>query len=347
MTALQSTFEFESDLRHLLLDLVFSQWHDLGIPFSDVQSSVEVIDLEALIWCSLEFLPFEPRLCENVVGWLHRHNGYVIRQRLRARAKGSDPRGQIWRLLDPITPPNSTLAEVSPPAQHTPPADAPSPLKHYRFPHLNSAHGKRAGITRHSPQPVDYLEFARHLEEKIDRHPSASARVGEPLLKPSTILLSARDLLGNDSHHFLLLFLLARPGGGRLRDVARWSGYSYRAISDTAERWERAGTVVIDHGYCRLRSAAPWRALLRSEAEPIVLVDFFRCFEACVELLRLLGKVREKNLGWDSSPATAFRRDAVTALSSCVLSHDAAAARGVNRLLDLFPMAEKAGMIVA
>src|SRR5665213_2936901 len=90
---------FEADLRGRLLDIVYGQWHDFGAPFADVHASDEVIDPEALLWCSLEFLPTEPRLCETVVAWLHLNPNYILRQRLKNRIHAADPRLVAWRMI--------------------------------------------------------------------------------------------------------------------------------------------------------------------------------------------------------------------------------------------------------
>ena len=64
---LQDTFEHA--FRQRLLDVIYAQWGELGAPFSDRRDWNDVIDPEALLWCSLEFLPTEPRLAETVLEW--------------------------------------------------------------------------------------------------------------------------------------------------------------------------------------------------------------------------------------------------------------------------------------
>jgi hypothetical protein len=62
---------FESALRQHLLDLLYAQWHELGVPFAaPLHCPDEVIDPEALLWCSLAMMPADPRLREGVPpGW--------------------------------------------------------------------------------------------------------------------------------------------------------------------------------------------------------------------------------------------------------------------------------------
>ena len=93
---------FEQDLRGRLLDLVYGQWHDLGVPFSVTvrPDAVEVIDPEALLWCSFEFLPTEPRLQEGVTAWLDVRGDCIIRQRIKRLATRGDPRTGIWHAAD-------------------------------------------------------------------------------------------------------------------------------------------------------------------------------------------------------------------------------------------------------
>jgi len=308
-----SLITFERDFRQRLLDVVYGQWHDLGAPFSNVSRArpAEVIDPEALLWCSFEFLPTEPRLNESLQAWLLANPNYIIRQRLNKVAGSGDPRTNIWCALDKASKSKSPV---------------PS----------EPCHGLDS--------PAEVTEFCEGINRDLQRGKSSDTHLGRPIPDPSTVLLRARDLLGNDIRHFLLVYLLATPGGGKLRTVQKWSGYSYRSISETAGRWEAAGVVAIDHGYCRLSDSAPWHTLLRRHAENAILVNWFQLFGAGVCLLRALAKARSKDLSWDSAVVTAHRRDACTALISSLLNNDVPdASASVAWLRDLFPQDDQVG----
>ncbi len=90
--------------RAAVLDVLFAQWRDLGVPVHApvFAAPLEVIDPEELLWCSLEFVESEPRLLEAVNGWFAGHGGKVNRQRINklARAVRGDSRSALWRALD-------------------------------------------------------------------------------------------------------------------------------------------------------------------------------------------------------------------------------------------------------
>lgn len=96
---------FEDRFRHALLELVHEQWRALGVPFETSLAGrrgpaiLEVIDPEALVWCSLEWIPAEPRLEEGIRAWLRHHRGLLIGQRLKKFAAGDDPRAARWKDL--------------------------------------------------------------------------------------------------------------------------------------------------------------------------------------------------------------------------------------------------------
>lgn len=121
----------EDRFRHALLELVHEQWRALGVPFRTSLAAargtavLEVIDPEALLWCSLEWVPGEPRLEEGIRNWLRLHGGLLIRQRLKKFATDGDPRvarlHELWsaaktrpaREPKPIGEPSPEAATVS------------------------------------------------------------------------------------------------------------------------------------------------------------------------------------------------------------------------------------------
>lgn len=299
-----SLITFERQVRERLLNVIHAQWHDLGVPFSTAPAhSDEVIDPEALLWCSLEFLPTEPRLCEAVVAWLDASTFPIIRQRVNRHASKGEPRTSLWHALN-----HSKRLSFEAPTE--------------------PCHGLSSSD--------EVTTFCEKLAADRYRVRESGKDVGRPVPRTSTSLLWARELLGSDIRHFLLVYLLANPGGGKLKTVQRWSGYAYRSISETATRWEAADVLTIDHGYCRLSNPEPWRALLPQKIEQVVIVDWFEVFDACVRLLRVLAKADRKGLTLDSSVVRSYCRQAGETLSSAVLGGSGRGAT-IEYLRDLLP----------
>ena len=80
---------------------------------------LEVIDPEALLWCSLEFTPTQPRLAEGVQAWVTANRTKINRQRLNklARTATGDPRAQGWNELDASAPKSTEASEAKQSAQ--------------------------------------------------------------------------------------------------------------------------------------------------------------------------------------------------------------------------------------
>ena len=296
---------FESRIRNWLLGLLHSQWRVLGVPFSTTQSQrpSEVIDPEALLWCSLEFFPSEPRLCEQVVGWLASNNQSLLRPRIRKFARTKpDPRVSIWHALDP-----QWKLDVKKP--------------------IYPCYGQES---------VDeLLGFCRNLTDKPQTTVTLRQQPGTRQRTPATLLLRARDTLGADARHFLLVYLLANPGGGKLRSIAAWSGQSYRNISKVASRWEAAHIISIEHGYSRLRNPAPWISILGLEATQISLLNWVRLYDTSIQLLRALGKVRAASIPADSPVVTALVREVASEIETTVGSDVSARCETVQDLKNL------------
>jgi hypothetical protein len=305
MTTLQDTFE--QSYRQRLLDLVYSQWAALGAPFAARPDSDDpsVIDPEALIWCSLEFLPTEPRLEETVAEWLIEKAHYLVRQRIIKAAKRGDPRTLLWQSLDRRN--RNTESEVELPTE---------PL-----------YGLSA--------PAEVVEFARRIGERQldDRE---SRRLGRVRKGPATLLLKARDLLGHDIRHFLLVYLLANPHGGKLRDVQDWSRHAYRSLSDAADRWKAADIITIESGYCRLVTAEPFQQLLHVRSLKIALVNWWTVFETSVRLLRDFAKARSKGFGDKDHIINSLKREAAEKLNAACSDHDGLKSSSFHHLLACF-----------
>jgi hypothetical protein len=296
---------FEDGLRNWLLDLLHNQWRTLGVPFSTSQPQRpgEVIDPEALLWCSLEFFPSQPRLCEQVIGWLASNDQSLLRPRIRKFTRARpDPRTSIWRVLDPQWKPDS----------------------------------KKLTEPCYGRESVSQLPgFCRELAEKAQATGPLRQQPGTPQRTPATVILRARDTLGSDARHFLLVYLLANPGGAKLRSVATWSGQSYRNISKAASRWEAAGIISIEHGYSRLRNPAPWTTILELESAQILLLNWVRLYDAAIELLQALAKARAKSIPADGPVVTTLLRETATEAEASVEGGASARCETVQDLKNL------------
>lgn len=87
-----------------LLNVLHLQWREFGVPLQapGLEVRPEVIDPEALLWCSLEFTPTSPRLSEGVEAWFASNRTKINRQRLNklARRVRKEPRAERWFALD-------------------------------------------------------------------------------------------------------------------------------------------------------------------------------------------------------------------------------------------------------
>jgi hypothetical protein len=82
----------EERARAALLDVLHAQWRELGVPFQApaFEHPLEVIDPEALLWCSLHFFGSEPRLEEAVRSWFTTNRARVNTQRLNTLARRNE-----------------------------------------------------------------------------------------------------------------------------------------------------------------------------------------------------------------------------------------------------------------
>ena len=279
---------YEHRLREWLLNLLYAQWRSLGIPFSASPPSRprEPIDPEALLWCSLEFFPTQPRLCEQVLAWLASNDQSLLRPRIRKFARGQDePRAFLWQQLDPQW-------RVAPPPPSRP------------------CYGQRTAS--------DLVDFGGGLGRLARQAKLPRQQPGRPEATPATAILRARDAVGADAKHFILVYLLATGGGARLKSVAEWSGQTYRNIAKAAQRWEAAEILTLEHGYARLRNPGVWSTVLHVDPRGIVLLNWLRLYEACLKLLASLVKAEAKSLPPDGPVVTALFREAQDAVAASV-----------------------------
>ncbi len=294
---------FELSLREWLLNLVHEQWRALGVPFSAPQPprTIEVIDPEALLWCSLEFFPTQPRLCEQVLAWWASNDPSLLRPRIRKFAQvRPDPRGFIWHALDPQW------------------KESPKEL-------TESIDG----------QAEELLQFCGDIGKKALAAKRQRHQPGAPERTPATVILRARDAVGTDARHFILVYLLANRSGAKLRSIAAWSGQSYRNISKVTQRWQSANILSLEHGFARLRNPAIWETVLELEPAHIALLNWLRFYDACINLLRSLSKVATKSLPADGPVVTALIREAAAEAAASVEGDPSTPAGTVQDLTQL------------
>ena len=300
MTTSLTTFEHR--IQHWLLDLLHSQWLALGVPFSVRRArSDEVIDPEALLWCSLEFFPTQPRLLEQVLAWRTKIADSLLAPRFRKFAKTqADPRALLWYKIDQL----ALLWQSIGLQQKSPPAPPAEPC--------------------YGLASVEELQaFCNDFGTYVTQQTSPRHQPGRAESTCAAALLRARDIFSTDVRHFLLIYLLANQSGARLRSIAQWSGQTYQNVAKAAKRWEAAGVVTLDRGFARLKNPPVWADILGlgpSTSQPIVLVNWPRFFDACVTLLRYLAKANAKSLPADGPVVTGLIRQAVEDAAASVES---------------------------
>ena len=307
----------EGPVRNWLLNLLHSQWHSLGVPFSVDQSArpEEPIDPEALLWCSLEFFPTCPRLREQALAWWGENDQLLLLPRIRkfARAKG-DPRTAIWCVLDPKR--GEARSEPCAPC-----------------------YGQCSGEDLHQfCHDLSEQQRYRERQEHQDSSPwqdRRHQRPGKAAAVTANVILRARDLLGSDARHFILVYLLSNPGGARLRSVSAWSGQSYRNISRVAQRWEAADVLRVAHGFASLKRPGLWRSLLQLDPPHVVLVNWKRFYDACVRLLRSLSKARAKSMVPSGPVVTGLVREAIDEAKGSVEAEPSRDCRTVREFVHL------------
>jgi len=318
MTISLTTYEYR--VREWILDLVHGQWLTLGVPFSVRRAHPdEIIDPEALLWCSLEFFPTQPRLQEQVLIWRARHADSLLLSRLRRFAQSTaDPRAILWQSLDP-----HWKATPKPPTE---PCYAQASLGELQAFCRDLSNYVATWLS----QPVQAGKVKPTLRELLNECLGTSQRlqIAKAESTCAATLLRARDVLGTDVRHFLLVYLLANQSGARLRSVAQWSGQTYQNIAKAAKRWEAANVVTLDRGFARLKNPAVWADILGIgpvTSQPLVLVNWPRFFDACITLLRYLAKANAKSLPADGPVVAGLIRqaleDAAASVESATPSH--------------------------
>ncbi len=315
----------ENTLRKRLLDILYAQWRELGIPFHSSRRSaiIEVIDPEALLWCSLEFFQTDLRLREGVLSWFNAYSDSIVRSRIPCKRHDTNARAHLWNILIAKNYSKEILETVYG-------SDTTNKFDDVtEFPYgLNSKDDFRD------------LVYSIHLtKQNIDLYD----KPGKPLKHPSAVLLRARNLLGNDARHVLLVYLLVRQDGARLKEIENYSKYTYRNLAETAAKWEAAGILHIDHGFCQLTVQAPWHSLLddtllekpltKNTLQNAKLIPWFDVFEALISLLRSLEKAQSKGISPNSPAIDLLRNEAASVLVDCLRGNENESSSSIEYLL--------------
>jgi hypothetical protein len=180
---------------------------------------------------------------------------------------------------------------------------------------------------------VDELKaFCADLEHQAGQKAELRQQPGKAEKTNAAMILRARDLLGNDARHFILVYLLANHGSAKLRNVAAWSGQSYRNISKVAQRWEAVDVLTVKHGFARLKNTTAWESLLGLRPPQIVLLNWQRFYDACIQLLRSIEKASAKSLPSDGPVITGLVREATDEATVSIESEPSAGSATVQDL---------------
>jgi hypothetical protein len=168
----------------------------------------------------------------------------------------------------------------------------------------------------------------RDKSERVDPNVAAlskantapSIRIDHSL---ANLLLRARCLLGSDLRHFILVYLLARPQGGKLSEVKAWLSYSYKSVLEAADRWEAIRAIENQRGYVRLCDPQPWIRLLgysNPDLPSIAVVNWFEVFSLFLDLNSAVENAEAKGLPPDGPLVQALRRDALERFDRTILA---------------------------
>jgi hypothetical protein len=174
--------------------------------------------------------------------------------------------------------------------------------------------------SRHSPDRKRIWESfqskPRSLREDLHYVPGASGRLPAG---PATLLLRARAILGLDARHLLIVYLLAQPGGARLKKVSEWAGYSYRRLAQIAEALQTVGAVTFEGGFCALKRPHIWSQLLDAPSQPPLLIRWHAVFESVIDLLQFVSKAESRGLDAGSDAIASQVRQANEAFDDAVI----------------------------
>ncbi len=281
MTDLLTTFS--NKLHTAVLDLLYDQWRALGTPFhssNKTPHSFNTIDPEALLWCSLEFFPADPRLRVEILEWLARYNRHLWLSRLE-KISGASKKDSRYAILIVLKKSRLFGRKIDETAYEQ---------------LLSATYGEHSCHTVNSTNEL--RKCCNTLENEITKLECRDLQSGIPA-GPYTSLLRARDVFGCDARHLLLLLLLTFPGGINLHKASRIIGYSYGNVHNIAKGWCEAGIVYCEKGVYGLKDTRPWRDIL-DLPKSVKLIHWQRFYEAGVVLLRKIKKGIANELRFES-----------------------------------------------
>jgi len=270
-----------------LLALVAQQWAALGVAVRANEPPAAVLDLEALLWCTLEVGRYESRLFDEVVDWIELNHRHILVPRLRQIGPAEED--VRWRILCAIARrlqrgavgrPWGSLADTC---------------------RREIAAGEKteglflgeAGVPPEAVRVRDPDFAACGLIRSAFETRGLSAAPGLHL--PAAAVLRAKAVFGADARAYVWVALLTREGDLQ-SGISERTGYG-----------EVVGRILkglVESGICRVeqRQTAKWYALVDREAwrDVFQLSEFIppwpnwiRLFRGLVRLLRTWAKCRE------------------------------------------------------
>ena len=275
--------EYRDEILDRTLALLWRQWSALGIPGHGAESSRHYVDPEALLAFTCTFGRYDPRLFDEMLGWLASYERFINTQRVNTLFKkklfsGSSVGGGIARFLCTQT-------------------------KQKRWRNL-----ERLGDPVAEPHSLFFLGDGRPLPVSGECDPSFSAAgfARDPVRLrqhatfrangPGAILLRLRTLMGVSARCEILVYLMTHASGYP-REIATETHYAQKTVHDALDDLALSQYVVSRRGrrkrLCRLESKDLAKALLGGHPAPtwmnwpVVLGALERAWMALDELSRL------------------------------------------------------------
>ena len=234
------------------LALLWRQWSALGIPGHAAESSRHYVDPEALLAFTCTFGRYDPRLFDEMLGWLASYERFINTKRVHTLFKeklfsGASVVGAIARFLCTQT-------------------------KQKRWRNL-----ERLGDPISEPSSLFFLRDGRPLPISGECEPSFSAAgfARDPVRLrqhgtfrangPGAILLRLRTLMGVSARCEILVYLMAHASGYP-REIATETHYAQKTVHDALDDLALSQYIVSRRGrrkrMCRLESKDLAKAVL-------------------------------------------------------------------------------------
>ncbi len=270
-----------------LLRVASQQWSALGVGIRADTPPEAVIDLEALVWCTLEIGRYDPRLFDAVLEWLcENHDGVNLARLRRIAPPEEDPR---WRVLASVASVVSRIAGASRWGAFSQAHDEPLLEENTLF---WDSSGRPVTISGNADSTFKRFGLIRNPFEPRGIITSPRLHV------PASILLKTQLLFGADARAYVFVALLHHYEGALGSEISEQTGYGHAGVSRILDAFVRSGI-------CReeRRRTAKWYALVDREGwKKLLSLPFFppwpnwnRFFQGCITLLRTWTKVEREN----------------------------------------------------